>query len=369
MNTTFPGIARATSFAGASVLCAWLALLPLGCGEEEAPGPPVVRPVKMLELGEAGAAETLEFPGTIAASQHADMAFEVAGKIIEFPVSEGQVVEKGTVLARLDPRDFESKRDASRASLRTAKAEYERMKVLYEKGVNSKRDLEVAERNYELTVSRAKTSEKAVEDAVLRAPFSGVVAKKLVKDFRNVQAKEQVLVLQDDAILEIDVDVPEQDLAGGRPGASVEEVTTRIRPRVSVTSIPDRIFPARLKEYATTADPVTRTFKATFAFDNPADIVIRPGMTAKLTVRRPAAGDAAEGHMIPANATLADASGAAFVWKVDPSSMQVRRVPVELGDLSGSQIEVRSGLASGDLIAISGVHHLREGMQVRRHAK
>jgi multidrug efflux pump subunit AcrA (membrane-fusion protein) len=91
-------------------------------------------------------------------------------------------------------------------------------------------------------------------------------------------------------------------------------------------------------------------------------------MTAKLTISAPGAGDAADGHMIPANAALADASGTAFVWKVDPSSMQVQRVQVELGDMSGSQIQVRSGLASGDLIAISGVHHLREGMQVRRHA-
>jgi multidrug efflux pump subunit AcrA (membrane-fusion protein) len=60
-----------------------------------------------------------------------------------------------------------------------------------------------------------------------------------------------------------------------------------------------------------------------------------------------------------------DESGKAFVWTVDVSSMKVRRTPVELGELSGSSIEVLKGLKGGDTIAISGVHQLREGMSVR----
>ena len=58
-----------------------------------------------------------------------------------------------------------------------------------------------------------------------------------------------------------------------------------------------------------------------------------------------------------------------FVWVVDPSSMRVRRTPVVVGELSGAEVEVRSGLSSGDWIAISGVHSLREGMEVRRFEK
>jgi multidrug efflux pump subunit AcrA (membrane-fusion protein) len=72
------------------------------------------------------------------------------------------------------------------------------------------------------------------------------------------------------------------------------------------------------------------------------------------------------GFSIPAAATLADESGQATVWVVDPDSMTVRRAPVELGEMTGAEVEVRSGLSSGDLIAISGVHQLREGIPVRR---
>ena len=58
---------------------------------------------------------------------------------------------------------------------------------------------------------------------------------------------------------------------------------------------------------------------------------------------------------------MADEQGKAYVWKVDPTSMQVSRSAVELGALSGESITVTTGLASGDWIAVSGVHKLREG--------
>jgi multidrug efflux pump subunit AcrA (membrane-fusion protein) len=61
-----------------------------------------------------------------------------------------------------------------------------------------------------------------------------------------------------------------------------------------------------------------------------------------------------------------DDDGKPMVWKVDPQTMTVSKVSVEVGSLMGDRIEILKGLQNGDQIAISGVHHLREGMQVRR---
>ena len=61
---------------------------------------------------------------------------------------------------------------------------------------------------------------------------------------------------------------------------------------------------------------------------------------------------------------LADEQGNAMVWKLDPNTMTVSSVPVQLGAPAGDQIRVLSGLQAGDRIATSGVHNLREGMQV-----
>ena len=142
-------------------------------------------------------------------------------------------------------------------------------------------------------------------------------------------------------------------------------MTAKIRPRVVISAVPDREFPARLTELSTTADPTTRTFEATFAFEAPDDVNILPGMTA--SVRVSVGGEqTADAYPIPANAAPIDNSGSAYVWKVDTSSMVVSRATVSLGEFSGWHVFVESGLSAGDLIAITGVHHLREGMEVRR---
>jgi RND family efflux transporter MFP subunit len=347
-------------------LCFALGIAILACGEEPVEQAPVARPVKILELGAGTSAARLEYPGEISAAQHAEMAFEVPGKIIEFPVREGQQVEKGTLLARLDPRDFDAELGKAEANVAQARSDYERYKTLYEQGVEAQATLEAKQRRYEVTLADLETTRKAVEDTGLIAPFAGRVARKLVEDFQNVNAKEPVLILQDDSSLEIVVNVPERDLTAGRRAGTPEEASRRLAPSVSVTSIPDRSFPATAKEIATTADPVTRTFQATFAFANPADVNVLPGMTAKVTINRPGSSETSRGFAIPARATLADESGGATVWVVDPDSMTVRRTEVVLGEMSGDEVEVRSGLSSGDLIAISGVHQLREGTTVRR---
>ncbi|MEE8557733.1 MAG: efflux RND transporter periplasmic adaptor subunit, partial [Myxococcota bacterium] len=311
------------------------------------------------------AAGTLEYSGKVAAAQNSDMAFEVPGKIIEFVFREGVEVEQGDVLARLDPRDYQARLDSAQAKLNQSKSEYGRNQALFKADVIAKQELERKQRAFQVDEASVREARKALDDTVLRATFSGVMAKKLVRDFQNVKAKEPVLVQQDLSSREIQLDVPEADLrySRGRP-ATPEESTARLNPRVVVTTFPDRSFPARVKEISTTADPVTRTFEATLQFDNPTDVRVLPGMTAKIVITVAAAGKVG-GFSIPASAIVPDEAGEAFVWVVDPSTMEVHRTHVVVGELSGSKVEVRSGLASGDRIAVSGVHQLREGMQVR----
>jgi RND family efflux transporter MFP subunit len=297
------------------------------------------------------------------------MAFEVPGKIVDFPVVEGQVVKKGDLLVRIDPRDMASAHDVETAKVELARAEYERMKKLFEANVASQQELDRKKRAYEVFLARSQGSSKGLEDTELHATFDGIVAKKLVKDFENVQAKQPVLILQDTTNLEIDVTIPEADAVRSARGMSLEERTAHLKPIVIVTSLPDRSFPAQITERSTTADPVTRTFSATLRFDPPDDVNIKPGMTAtvRIHIKPELLGTVgASSVSIPASAALTDDTGQAFVWVVDPTAMTVKRTPVQLGSLSGERVFVKSGLTSGQQIAISGVHHLRDGMLVRR---
>ena len=339
------------------------------CGE--APEPEVeevVRPIKMMTLGGGVGSATLEYPGNISAAQSVELGFEVPGKIIELPITEGQEVREGDLLAKLDPADYEAARDAAESNRRALSAAYSRAKKIFDQGAGSQAEVDKTLRDIQVAKEDLKKAQKALDDTTLKAPFSGEIATKIADNFQNVQAKEPVLLLQDISGLEMVINVPEQDFALATPGITHEERTALAKPEIVVSSFPDRRFPARFKSVSTTADPVTRTYAVTFAFDNPADLNVLPGMTAKvvLHVRSEKLEEVGvSGFMVPVSAVAADEQGNAYAWRIDPDSMQASRVAVELGPMSGDEVRVLSGLNGGDRIATSGVHHLREGMQVR----
>jgi RND family efflux transporter MFP subunit len=326
---------------------------------------PVTRPVKLLTIGALAGGSTLEFPGSISATQDAKISFEVAGQIIELPVSEGDDVEAGAVLAKLDNRDYAAARDRALAQRNAARADFNRYDEAYKADAVTAQDLDLAKRNLDVAQADLTTAQKGVDDAILRAPFAGRVAIKYVEAFETVQAKQAILLLQDESGLEIDVAIAERDWARAEPGLTNEQLTERMKPRVVVSSIPGREFPARIISKASAADPVTRTYAVTLAFDKPGDLNISPGMTGKVVimVREGVAIDT--GVLIPSAAVLADAENTPYVWVVSPGGNTVNRRTVAVGQISGDSIRITSGLKNGDEIAISGVHSLVEGMPVR----
>jgi RND family efflux transporter MFP subunit len=343
-----------------------IGLLLVGCSGPPEEKEPPIRPVKIHTIGSLESTAVRELPGTIRAFQTAEMGFEVSGRVTEFLVREGNLVEKDAVLARLDARDYEAELRVAEANLEKARADLTRSTNIFEAdpGAISEDTLERDRRAVKVTEARLEIAKKAVADTELRAPFAGVMARKLVEDFANVQAKEPVLILQDNSVLEIEIAVPERDFVQQREeNETQEEASKRIAPKVIVSSLPDREFPAVVKEYATTADPVTRTFPVKLNFDNPKDVNILPGMTARVRV----VVDPKSAWSVPVTAAQADENNQSFVWKVDPESMKVSMSKVELGPLTGDRVLLTSGVEEGDLVAISGVTLLREGLRVRKY--
>ena len=352
---------------------AWIGIgivaLASACSEEAPPPVEVVRPVKIFEVGSGGAQVRREFPGTITSEAEAEVGFEVQGRLTEFPVEEGQKVGPGDLIAKLDARDYEIRLDKARVLANDTRADFNRAQTLFDQGVLAEAERDHRQAGYQVAQADVREAQKAVDDATLRAPIAGTIARKLVRVGESVQAKQPVLIFQKDTDggMEIEIAVPEREIAGSTPGLSPAQITERVRPVVVLAAVPDRPMEARITEFATSADPSTRTFKATLAFDPPDDLQVLPGMTAKVSIRAPH--DASEGDVgrrVPAVAVAADESGDSFVWRIDPTQMTASRTPVELGPLGGDSVEVRSGLADGDWVALTGVHQLREGMTVSR---
>jgi RND family efflux transporter MFP subunit len=336
-----------------------------GCGDEPPPAPDPVRPVKMFTVPGGSAAQTREYPGTVRAAQTAEMAFEVSGKIMEFRYVEGQNVPQGEVIAYLDPRDFQAKADSAQAEYDNNRLNFERAQKLVDEGALAPIERDRRKTAFDTSDAKLREATKAFEDTELRAPFTGIMARKLVEDFANVQAKQPVVVLTSDDFLEIKLAVPERDLSGERDRSrTLADINARLEPQVIITSMPDRPFPGELTKLANTADTETRTFEATMAFKPPDGIQVLPGMTARVIIQIPQ--DQVSGTLIPVTAAVANDAGDASVWVVDSASMTVSRHPVQLGPVSGDKVAVTGGLEGGEVVVISGIGQLEDGMTVRR---
>lgn len=334
-----------------------------GCqNKEEAPPPEVVRPVKVMTLGEAGMGVQRTFPGKVRAAQRVDLAFQVAGPLVELPIKEGQLLEKGDLVGRIDPRDFKSNLKAAQAEYEKAKANYARASNLVKDGFISKSEFDRLKAKRDVDAAELEKRKKALDDTNMRAPFGGVVARRYVQNFEEVRAKQPVISLQDNSTLEIVVDVPERIILQRRAQREVVDIKGRFE------TIPDREFELSVKEYATEADSKTQTFRYVLVMPRPEGINILPGMTALVRAARTDASptDAAAVFTIPAIAVIADEGGNAGVWVVDSDTSLVSRRGVRTGELTGvAEIQVLEGLQAGDTIAVAGVSQLREGMKVR----
>ena len=352
------------------LILALVACTLIACGDKPAPeAKEVVRPVKLMTINAGGAGTTREYPGTVSATQSVELGFEVAGKIVELPISDGLEVNKGALLGRLDDADFVAARESAEANRKAAESAYQRAKRIFDQGAGSQAEVDNTLRDIDIARQQLVQAQKALDDSDLRAPFSGRVSRKIAENFQNVQAKQVVVLLEDVSSLELDIDVPEQDFSRMKPGLTLEQRNQRAKPEIQVSTIAGRRFKARLISFETTADPVTRTYRATFAFDNPGDVNVLPGMTAKALLHMPPAEQTAEntevGLLVPATAVVVDTDGNAYVWKYDPASSKVSKVIVTVGDMTDASIRILSGLQGGQQIATAGAAHMREGMEVR----
>ncbi|MEM9102836.1 MAG: efflux RND transporter periplasmic adaptor subunit [Pseudomonadota bacterium] len=324
----------------------------------------MIRPVKLLEIQPSQSTFVLEFPGTIAANQSVNLGFEVPGKIIELSIKEGQEFKKGDKLAKLDPTDYEAAKSSSEAELKAARANYQRMKSIFEKGAGTEADVDSSLRNLRVAEEALKQANKALEDTLLYAPFDGQVGNKIAKNFQSVQAKQAVMLFQDLSSLEMDVYVPEQDFVRRDPNSDLQQATDELKPQIQVESLSNRRFPAWIKSFEAQADVTTRTYKVTFGLERPTDVSLLPGMTGTLYLYVPNEGEVGE-ILIPASSILADSNKTTYVWIFDETTKAVSKREVTIENMGARGIRVTNGLQKGEVIAIRGVNHLRQGMKVR----
>ena len=354
---------------GATMLVAGIAaiwLWPKGRAEvsEEA----VVRPVRSLVVTDRVAIPELRFPGKVKAGTTRDLSFEVPGRLIDFNSDNGRRVKKGEVLAKLDARDYEADVKKAEAECERAALTLQRTKNASKAGGVSKEEISKAETAAKTAEAQLAIARKALESCVIKAPYDGLVAETYPESLDMVSVGQKILTLQSTDKVKFDVSIPETMVIDRRLG---EEIKVR-RHFVVFDSLPQREFDVAFEGFTSKADDRTQTFTATFSMPTQKEFVILPGMSVTLVITGGEKKTEDKGLVlpfaVPTVAVGADETGAHFVWKLVKSDKEGEyktvRQRIETGRLVGTDIAVKSGLASGDRIAVAGVTILTEGQTV-----
>jgi RND family efflux transporter MFP subunit len=320
-----------------------------------------LRPVKTVTIASPGAGLRREFPGVVDAVQKADLSFRIAGKLQSISVKEGDEVEKDQLIAQLDKTDFNIRLGSVRADYERAEADFERAKSLVEKGHISRSDFDKLKAQESAAAAQLSSAQQDLIYTELRAPFSGLIARRYVENFEQVAANQSIVALQDISSLLVKIDLPESVMIRVKP----EDKNRTLY--AGFDAIPDKEFPLTFKEAATQADATNQTYEVTFAMPAPRERVILPGMTATVTVELHAGDESYAEVYVPAHAVQEDREGR-FVFvaeSTDGEEAVVRRRNVTIGRLTGRGMEIVSGLSAGDRVVTAGMSQLVEGKRVR----
>ncbi len=319
-----------------------LTLLGLGlaaCGGHEAPkaegpapGPP--REVRTAEVVRSGASGEVAVPGAVQARKRAALAARTPASVTELPYEEGQWVQAGAVVVRLDDGAVRAAVAAAEAGVKAAEADLARTKALLERDAATPRELEqmtaaASGAQAQLTAARDNLSYTA-----LRAPFAGRVASRRVNLGDVANPGTPLIEIEGEGGLELRATVESAVVATLRPGS-------KVRALVDGQAGP---LPATVTAIAPSGDPTTHRFELK------ADLPAASGLRAGLFVRLLVPGMAADSRLTVPAAALFERGGLTGLFVVSDGRARLRWVAA--GSRDGDTVEVRAGVEPGERVVL-----------------
>ncbi len=296
-----------------------------------------------------------DFAGMATADDAVNLAFKISGQVASVDVSKGDYVNKGEMLAQLDPRDVELQVAADKAQYERAESQFERMRRLLSHEAVSQQEFETAQTAYVQARSTYENSKDLLAETKLRAPFAGVIERTYVDTYQRITSGQTILRLVNPVSTTVEFTMPERSMA------LLSDSLTRFF--VTFDNYPNTLFSARLDTYAKTASdasgfPVSLKLNR----EQSAPYKISPGMTCQITIR--SADSTSSEVAIPLTAVYAPAQGGTYAWVVEDG--RVRQQRIVLGDIFGrDMVSVQQGLTQGEVVVTAGVYRLQDGERVK----
>lgn len=337
-----------------------------------------------------GAADTVAVGDVIAKLDPSDFENQVAQLQSSYDQAEAQLEALRTGAREEEINALIAAVSSAQAQVDQTREALERTQALVDRGVSTNTQLEEAQANFlvaeanlvaqqeQLRIGQAgaraediaaaeaglrgieaqlKVAKDNLGYATLTAPFSGIIARREIDNFSNINAGAPVVLLQKIDVVHLAYDIPGPDITTFTSVVGPEQ----IKQTAIFDALPDQVFQAEIVEFSVQADTATQTYRGRAAVEVPDGVFILPGMVATLIAETP--GTVAEIE-VPLTAIAAAPDGSPFVWKLSDTNT-VSQQPVSLGDASGANVIVLEGLAEGDTIIAAGVSQIIGGMTVR----
>jgi RND family efflux transporter MFP subunit len=318
-----------------------------------------------LYIVEPGALErSLPITGSLMPFNEATVKAKVAGELVAVPVREGESVKQGQLLAKIDLTEVQARvagreadKQAARAQLTWAEKNRAQQKALLDKSFISQSAFDNIQSNHDVAVAKLHAAEsdlvvarKALGDAVLVAPFAGIVSQ------RHAQPGERVAL---DAKVVSIVDLSRLQLEASVPPAAIGQVKVGQPMSFRVEGFGERDFAGSIERINPSATAGSRSISIYAVIDN-REGLLRGGMFAQgaLTLAR------VENTLtVPATA-VREEIGQTYVYAIENGLIKRKNVKVGPADSAG-RVQVLEGLSAGDRIVRANLGSLREGVAAR----
>jgi membrane fusion protein (multidrug efflux system) len=309
-------------------------------------------PVELAAVIDTSLSSYISAAGNLEPENRADVLAKVEGTVIAIEAEEGDFVQKGQVLARLDGTELGLDHEQARIRAAAREVEHERAKTLFAKGLLSQQEYNQKTNDYELAKSELEAAALRYSYCTIKAPFSGRVTSRNVDVGRTLRIGTALFSVEDTSPLLCKIYLPSHLIPSIEVGQETEIV---------VEGLSDSTLVGRVRMISPVVDPATGTVKVTVELNGSGSIV-RPGSFVAIKMIT----DTHDGvPAIPKKALLSE-GGELFVYAA--GSDTARRIQVTTGYQQEELVEVTSGLNVGDSVVVVGQGGIEEGTKIKAMA-
>ncbi len=339
-----------------AILLALTAFVFSGCGgkKNQSAAPPMKMEMQVvaIEAKKESVSEVISLVGNLLANESVQIKSEIDGTIAEINSEEGQRVEKGHLLIRLDESKLAAAVAEGEANFKFSEANFGRSEQLFKGKLIAQQEFDQMNSMFQINKANLELKRQQLKDARILAPFSGIVGARNISPGQVIAKSTTLTWLTDIDPVKVEINVPERFIGELKVGQKIQ---------VKVASYPDKKFEGEVYFISEQVDPTTRTAFVKAKIKNP-ELLLKPGMFANLDLTLKVREKAI---VIPETAlSQLIEGGEAMVFVVDKASTaQMRKV--KLGVRTAGKVEVLEGIEENEKIIVEGLQKIGPGMPVK----